>query len=299
MNLMIKVLLISSLFSNFTSCKLYKAINKSQQALANNKSLVEDNKKRSSRKAKSISYSSYREVNNQEQNNQNNLKESKKDNNLGIQKDGIVNTNPSVASDASEKHTNIQPQQVNNNSRETREARNIIQEISTSLEETDKITANLEETKSKLDKIKSTVDNARSYLNTARSTSESNKAIPALLHNLKEAIDKVNSSYALLNVCYTDAIAALKSSKDNFEHAQRKADQALQEALNNSNTIGYQYALYYNYMADAKEAMGRAKVSLETTKNKQKCLNSNMPQANAELEKLNKAYEAALQTTES
>ncbi|MCD2382032.1 hypothetical protein [Borreliella americana] len=71
MNLMIKVLLISSLFLSFISCKLYKAIDKSQQALAiqdlaNNKSLIKDNK-RSGCKIRSISY---KEVNNQEQNNE-------------------------------------------------------------------------------------------------------------------------------------------------------------------------------------------------------------------------------------
>lgn len=63
MNLMIKVL-IFSLFLSFISCKLYEAVDKS---------LIKDNK-RSGRKARSISY---KEVNNQEQNNENNLKEAK------------------------------------------------------------------------------------------------------------------------------------------------------------------------------------------------------------------------------
>ncbi|QMU99873.1 immunogenic protein P37 (plasmid) [Borrelia sp. A-FGy1] len=301
MNLMIKVLLISSLFSSFISCKLYEAIDKSQQALANNKSLLEGNK-RSSRKARSISYA---EVGNQEQNNENRsnkkeVKDSEKGNNSSIQKDNIVKTNPSVTSYDSEKYTNRQPQQVNiapNDSNESKKAKNIIQEISTSLEEVEKITAALETTRSELNKIKSTLDDARSYLNTARSGT--NKADPALLPNLDQAISKVNSSYASANSNYSDAIGALKNAKNDFEYANRKAEDALQEAMINSNAVGYQHARYYNYMSDAKDAMGRAKVSLETTKHKQKCLNSNMPKANADFEELNEAHEAALRSTES
>ncbi|WP_233709503.1 hypothetical protein [Borreliella bavariensis] len=41
-------------------------------------------------------------------------------------------------------------------------------EAETFLEKTEKITADLETTKSKLDKIKSVIEGARSYLNTAR-----------------------------------------------------------------------------------------------------------------------------------
>ncbi|QMU99703.1 immunogenic protein P37 (plasmid) [Borrelia sp. A-FGy1] len=290
MNLMIKVLLISSLFSSLISCKLYETINKSQQDLANNKSLLEKDNKRSGRKARSISY---KEVNNQEQKNENRsnkkeVKDNEKGNNLGIQADGILNTNPSVAS---EKYANRQPQQVNiipNDSNEAKQAKKIIQEISTSLEEVEKITAALETTRSALDKIKSTLDDARSYFNTARSGT--NKADPALLPNLDQAIRKVNSSYASANSNYSDAVGALANSKNDFEYAQRKANDALQEAINNSNTLGYQYALYHNYMTDAKNAMGKAKVSLETTKHKQKCLNSNMPQANSDFEELNVIY---------
>lgn len=285
MNLMIKVL-IFSLFLSFISCKLYEAVDKS---------LIKDNK-RSGRKARSISY---KEVNNQEQNNEKNLKEakeSKKNNNLGIQKDGIVNTNPSVASDASEKHTNRQPQQVNNNSRETSEARNIIQEIYTSLEEVNKITTDLETIKSRLNNIKSKVYNASSFLNNAR---KSNKANPTLLPKLDQAIRKVSSSHAYANSNYSDAVGALKSSKHDFEYANRKAEDALQEALNNSNTQGYQYARYHYYMNDAKEAMGRAKVSLKTAKQKQEKLKDKMDQANKEFEELNKAHEAALSSRES
>ncbi|QMU99891.1 hypothetical protein F0310_05645 (plasmid) [Borrelia sp. A-FGy1] len=117
--------------------------------------------------------------------------------------------------------------------------------------------------------------------------------------NLDQAISKVNSSYASANSNYSDAIGALKNAKNDFEYAQRKADDALQEAMINSNAVGYQHAGYHYYMADAKEAMDRAKGSLETTKHKQKCLNSNMPQANADFEELNEAYEAALQATKS
>ncbi|QMU99818.1 immunogenic protein P37 (plasmid) [Borrelia sp. A-FGy1] len=302
MNLMIKVLLISSLFSSFTSCKLYKDIDKSQQDLANNKSLLEEDNKRNTRKARSISY---REINNQEQNNQNisnkkEAKDSEKGNNSNIQKDGILNTTHSVTSYDSEKHTSRQTQQVNNESREAKQARNIIQETSAYLEEVEKITASLETTRSELDKIKSTLDDARSYFNNARSrSSKANPTNPTLLPNLDQAISKVNSNYASANSNYSDAVGALANSKNDFEYAQRKANDALQEALNNSNAVGYQYAGYHYYMADAKDTMIKAKVSLETTKNKQKCLNSNIEQANAELEELNKAYEAALQATES
>ncbi|WP_210361698.1 immunogenic protein P37 [Borreliella valaisiana] len=304
MNLMIKeVLMISSLFCSFISCKLYEAIDKSQQALAiqdlaNNKSLIKDNK-RSGRKARSISY---KEVNNQEQNNENNLKkakESKKDNNLGIQKDGIVNTNPSVASDASEKHTNRQPQQVNNNSRETSEARNIIQEISTSLEEVNKITTDLETIKQILDNIESLLNTANSYLENARKAPKSNQDNQTLLLSLHQAIAKVKSSHASFIICYNDAFNSLGIADTAFKDANRKAEDALQEALNNSNTQGYQYARYHYYMDDAKEAMGRAKVSLKTAKQKQEKLKDKMDQANAEFEELNKAHEAALSSRES
>ncbi|WP_232535969.1 hypothetical protein [Borrelia sp. A-FGy1] len=59
------------------------------------------------------------------------------------------------------------------------------------------------------------------------------------------------------------------------------------------------YNGYYYASTNANKAMIKAKIFLETSKQKQKYLNSNMDQANAELEELNEAHKAALQDTES
>lgn len=62
----------------------------------------------------------------------------------------------------------------------------------TFLEKTEKITADLETTKSKLDKIKSVIEGARSYLNTARKSKYNANNNTLLLHNLNQEINKVN-----------------------------------------------------------------------------------------------------------
>lgn len=59
-------------------------------------------------------------------------------------------------------------------------------EAETFLEKTEKITADLETTKSKLDKIKSVIEGARSYLNTARKSKYNANINTLLLHNLNQ-----------------------------------------------------------------------------------------------------------------
>ncbi|WP_210370768.1 hypothetical protein [Borreliella garinii] len=112
--------------------------------------------------------------------------------------------------------------------------------------------------------------------------------------SLGEAIAKVKSNHASADTHCNDAIAALKRAKNDFEYAQRKADQALEEALSNSNASrheSYYYAAgYHQFMADAKASMSSAKSLLEVAKNKQKELNENMTKTNKDLQGLNDIY---------
>ncbi|WP_233781066.1 hypothetical protein [Borreliella bavariensis] len=114
-------------------------------------------------------------------------------------------------------------------------------EAETFLEKTEKITADLETTKSKLDKIKSVIEGDRSYLNTARKSKYNTNNNTLLLHNLNQEINKVNSSHASAKSHYNDAIGALaRSTKDDFENAaKRKAEGALEEAIKDIPSLGY------------------------------------------------------------
>ncbi|MCD2382657.1 immunogenic protein P37 [Borreliella americana] len=328
MNLMIKVLLISSLFSSFISCKLYeKLTDKSQQALDNNKSFIydkdiADNKStnstsnldnssldsikdsnRNGRTPKSLDDAeeiggkeSNQNRNDQEQNNENKVKESEKNNSSDIQADSSVNIAHSAVSEVdNSKHDSRQPQKVNNKSKE---AKKIKQEAYTSLKEAEKINAALEKTRSILDKIKSLAGTANSYLNTARKNESGiNKPSQELLHKLHQAINKAKSNHASLNSFCNDAIAALERAKDSFEHAKRKADSALEEALKDIPHLGINY-LYYSWIKDAKDAMKRAKSLLENAKHKQEELNDNITKTNKDFEELNGIYKK-LQNMES
>ncbi|MCD2413744.1 immunogenic protein P37 [Borreliella burgdorferi] len=323
MNLIIKVMLISSLFSSFISCKLYeKLTNKSQQALAkafvydkdiadnkstnstsklDNSSLdsIKDNN-RSGRTSRALDDAeeigvkeSNQNRNDQQQNNESKVKESEKNNSSGIQADdSVLGTAHSDASEVeNKKHdTSRQPQLLNKDSSEAREASKIIQKASTSLEEAEKVNAALKETRSKLDKIKRLADSAKSYLNNARKNSRTNGSILEILPNLDKAIEKAISSYASLNVCYTDAIAALAKAKNDFEHAKRKANDALEEALKDiTHFRGYNY-LYHYRINNANDAMESAKSLLEVAKNKQKELNENITKTNKDFQELNDIY---------
>ncbi|ACN52795.1 hypothetical protein [Borreliella valaisiana] len=108
--------------------------------------------------------------------------------------------------------------------------------------------------------------------------------------NLDKAIEKAISSYASLNVCYTDAIAALAKAKNDFEHAKRKANDALEEALKDIPHLGGYNYLYYYRINDANDAMESAKSLLEVAKNKQKELNENMTKTNKDFQELNDIY---------
>ncbi|WP_182117801.1 hypothetical protein, partial [Borrelia sp. A-FGy1] len=196
-----------------------------------------------------------------------------------------------LVSDMQNDNNSSYPQQVNN---QAREAINIMKEVDSSLKEVNKIAENLETIKQILDNIKDLADTAKSYLENARRDVGSSN--PALLPSLGEAIAKVKSSHASLNVCYTDAFNASKNAKDHLEHAQSKAKKALEEALK-AQPLGY--TLYYTWISDTKTSMSSAKSNLETAKNKQEELKKKIDQANAELEELNKAHKAALKSTES
>ncbi|MCD2382655.1 immunogenic protein P37 [Borreliella americana] len=328
MNLIIKVLLIFSLFCNVISCKLYeKLTNKSQQALTNNRPFVNDkdindnksinstnkpdnasldfvkNNNISDRKARIIGG---REVNNQEQNNknkskekENSIKKSEKSYNLGTQINNNLNSKHSNTSEVdNRKHnTDKKSQQVNKESNEAIAAREIMYEAATFLEEIEKITAALETIKSKLDKIKSVIEDARSYLRTARKSKSKTNNNTLLLHNLNQEINKVNSSHASAKSHCNDAIGALARSKNDFEDAKRKAERALEEAIKDIPSLGYNY-LYHSWIADAQKAIKNAKSLFENAKNKQEELNAEMNKANVEFLELEKAYEV-LQTKES
>ncbi|QMU99869.1 immunogenic protein P37 (plasmid) [Borrelia sp. A-FGy1] len=324
MNLMIKVLLISSLFSSFISCKLYeKLTDKSQQALDKDKAFVydkdiADNKNiNSSFKLDNSSINSIKDTNrsgrtprsadddeeigvkennqnrnDQQQNNESKQKESEKNNSSGIQADSSVGIAHSAASEVdNKKHdTSRQPQLFNKDSSEAKEARKIMHEASNSLKEAEKINAALEKTRSKLDKIKRLAGTANSYLDTARKNgSRTNKPSQELLHKLHQAINKTKSSHASLNSFYNDAIAALALAKASFEHAKRKANDALEEALKDIPHLGSNY-LYHYRINDANDAMESAKSLLEVAKNKQKELNENMTKTNKDFQELNDIY---------
>ncbi|WLN25789.1 immunogenic protein P37 [Borreliella valaisiana] len=324
MNLMIKeVLMISSLFCSVISCKLYeKLTDKTKQALANNKYFVNNNKSinstnkldnnsldsaednnRSGRKARSISSG---EANNQEQNNKNKSKEkeniikkSEESNNLETQINNNLNTKRSNTSkvDNNKHNAGRRSQQVNKESNEAITAREIMYEAETFLEKTEKITVDLETTKSKLDKIKSIIEETRSYLNTARKSKYNTNNNTLLLHNLNQEINKVNSSHASAKSHCNDAIGALARSKDDFENAKRKAEGALEEAIKDIPSLGYNY-LYYSWITDAQKAIKNAKSLFENAKNKQEELNDKMNKTNLELIKLEQAYKV-LQTKKS
>ncbi|WP_210379575.1 hypothetical protein [Borreliella garinii] len=171
-------------------------------------------------------------------------------------------------------------------------------EAETFLEKTEKITADLETTKSKPDKIKSVIEGARSYLNTARKSKYNTNNNTLLLHNLNQEINKVNISHASAKSHYNDAIGALvRSTKDDFENAKRKAEGALEEAIKDIPSLGYNY-LYYSWIADAQKAIKNAKSLFENAKNKQEELNDKMNKANVELLTLEQAYKV-LQTKKS
>ncbi|MCD2382656.1 immunogenic protein P37 [Borreliella americana] len=312
MNLMIKkVLMISSLFCSVISCKLCeKLTDKTKQTLAN-KSFVNDNKDINNNNNKSINHANKLDnsfLDSVEDNNRRNhtprsvddSKESReKDNSLGIQSDDSVGTNHSnVNKIANKKHDNDRrPQQVNRESSEAREAREIIKEVKSFTEECTRVSKELENIKANLDNIKNLANTARAYLEQAR-TSRSNKDNQKLLHSLLQAIDKVNSRYASLNICYEDAIGSLKIANTAFINTNSKAEEALKEASKERNNMGYN-GHYYNFINDAKDAMIRAKGSLKNVKNKQECIKNNMEQTNAEFLGLKKVYEAALQDSES
>ncbi|WP_182117815.1 immunogenic protein P37, partial [Borrelia sp. A-FGy1] len=190
------------------------------------------------------------------------------------------------------------PQQVNNDSSESRGARNIIKEIESYKEECTRIRQDLAKIKATLDKIKRLLNTAKSYLNETRKVLGSNQVSITLLSKLDQAIGKVNSSHASLIICYEDAFSSLEIADTAFGNAHSWAEKALKEASKEYNNMEYNDH-YYASINAAKNAMKNAKIMLETAKQKQEYLKNNMLQANAELEKLNKAYEAALQATES
>ncbi|MCD2332642.1 hypothetical protein [Borreliella americana] len=280
MNLIAKLFILTALIYSIIACKLYeKLTGKSQQVIYKLKSNSE----------------SFNNVESSGDNSRNDSKYRSLDNayiNQGTDKKHLVaDMWPNTQNDT---------QQVNNDSGEAREAREMIRAIESYTKEYNRVSEELETIKQILDEIKSLVTTARSYLEEARTT-RSNKTNKTLLPSLRLAIDKVKSSHTSLNVCHKDAIGALAISKDDSENAKIKAKYALEAASNNSNTARYEhyyYALYYQFMADAKDAMRRAKSSLETAKNKQKCLKNNMDQANKEFDKLRETYRA-LNNTES
>ncbi|WP_236842691.1 hypothetical protein [Borreliella garinii] len=156
-------------------------------------------------------------------------KKSEESNNLETQINNNLNTKHSNTSkvDNNKHNTGRKSQQVNKESNEAITAREIMYEAETFLEQTEKITADLETTKSKLDKIKSVIEGARSYLNTARKSKYNANNNTLLLHNLNQEINKVNSSHAPAKSHCNDAIGALARSKDNFENMQKEKQKGL------------------------------------------------------------------------
>ncbi|MCD2332643.1 immunogenic protein P37 [Borreliella americana] len=327
MNLMIKVLLISSLFCSFISCKLYeKLTDKSQQTLANNNPFINDKDIADSKNINSTSElnnSSLDSIknnnrggrtprglddaeengrkegnqnrNDQEQNNESNAKENVRINNLGTpQVNNNLSTNYSTVSevDNNKPDNHRQLQQINSESREAKEARNIIHKASTSLKEAEKIAAGLEKIKSILDNMKTVTNSANSYFNTTRrNRSDTNKSKQALLLPiLHQTIDKVNSSHASANSYCNDAIAASKNAKDGFEHAKKKASEALEEAIKNRSSLSYYNYLYYSWIIDANKAMESANSLLKDARKYQENLNAKMTQAIKDFEELNSIY---------
>lgn len=109
------------------------------------------------------------------------------------------------------------------------------------------------------------------------------------MHNLNQEINTINSSHASAKSHCNDAIGTLARSKDDFENAKRKAAGALEAAIKDIPSLGYNY-LYYSWIVDAQKAIKNAKSLFENAKNKQEELNDNMNKANVELLKLEKAY---------
>ncbi|ACN53372.1 hypothetical protein [Borreliella spielmanii] len=92
-----------------------------------------------------------------------------------------------------------------------------------------------------LSKNSKDIEGARSYLNTARKSKYNTNNNTLLLHNLNQEINKVNSSHASAKSHYNDAIGALaRSTKDDFENSKRKAEGALEEAIKDIPSLGYQ-----------------------------------------------------------
>ncbi|WP_210381120.1 hypothetical protein [Borreliella valaisiana] len=279
MNLINKLFILTILFSSVISCKLYKKITYNADQVidklkSNNESFntlkSNDDSKRSGRKPRSVDNTHM-------------------DQDTG-KKPLMANMQPDMQNDNSSSNHTLQ---VNIQDNEASEARNIMPEIESSKEEYNRINEDLAKVKATLDKIKSLLSTAKSYLKQARRGVGSSKANLALLPSLREAIAKVKSNHASADTHYNDAIAALAKAKNDFEHAQRKADQALEEALSNSNASrheSYYYAGYHQFMADAKASMSSAKSFLEVAKNKQKEINENMTKTNKDLQGLNDIY---------
>ncbi|WP_182117918.1 hypothetical protein [Borrelia sp. A-FGy1] len=279
MNLITKLFILTILFYSIISCKLYKKLtDNTDQAIdklkSNNQSFKtlkssSGDSKRSGRKPRSA------------------------DNTYMDQDTG---KEPLVA-DMQNDNSSSYPQQINNDSSESREAKNIMKEVESSKEECTRISKELEKVKANLDKIEHLLSTANSYLENARKTPDSNQVRITLLSNLDQAIAKVNSRLATFRVCYEDAVNALEIADTTFGNAHSWAEKALEETSNKYNNIGYNG--YYYASKNANKAMENAKILLETAKQKQKYLNSNIEQANAELEELNEAYKAALKDTEN
>ncbi len=149
---------------------------------------------------------------------------------MGTQINNNLNTKHSNTSkvDNNKHNADRTSQQVNKESNKAITAREIMYEAETFfLEKTEKITADLETTKSKLDKIKSVIEDARFYLNTAKKSKYTTNNNTLLLHNLNQEINKVNSSHASAKSHCNDAISALARSKDNFENMQKEKQKGL------------------------------------------------------------------------
>ncbi|WP_232535968.1 immunogenic protein P37 [Borrelia sp. A-FGy1] len=219
MNLIARLFILTSLLIyNVISCKLYNDIEDNAEQI---KDMLDDNRQ------------SFNALESSSKNNSKSRRPRSADTSY---LDQVTNQEPLVGDVADmQPDTNSLSQQFNI---QTNEAKNIMSNVSSSKSDYNKVEEELEKVKHTLDEMKRLTDEAASYLEQARKASGYRQANQTLLPILHEAIGKVKSRHATLNVCYTDATASLDIADTAFGNAHSWAEKALEEASKKYNIYG-------------------------------------------------------------
>nr|WKT13843.1 hypothetical protein LKV13_04325 [Borrelia sp. BU AG58] len=174
---------------------------------------------------------------------------------------------------------------INQFSKEAKESEDIRNKARSKLEEINKISGELKKTRERLDEIKNGIKGAESDFQHARKNSESFTANKKeLLPTLNQAIKKAKTSRnAAENATHSNADLALT-------HARNKFNTAIMESDNVLRDITTSYPYIWDHYSNTKNSIKSAEEMLKKAKEYQNQLNSSMEQVEKDFAALERIY---------